>query len=49
VILGTVTWAGAGAGTSTQPFKNDINQIMTNLGGAYQLTPIDLSAFPSYS
>ena len=49
VILGTVTWAGAGAGTSTQPFKNDINTIMANLGGTYQLTPIDLSSFPIFS
>jgi hypothetical protein len=48
VILGTVTWSGAGAGTATHPFKNDINQIMTDLGGGYQLTEIDLSSFPSY-
>ena len=48
VILGTVTWAGAASGTATHTFKNDINQIMTSLGGGYQLAEVDLSVFPSY-
>lgn len=48
VILGTVTYSGPGTGTATQIFKNDINTIMTSLGGGYQLSEVDLSAFPVF-
>ena len=47
VILSVWTYGDAGAGTSLTVFKDDINQIMTDLGGGYQLSEIDLSGFSS--
>lgn len=46
-VLLTVWTAGiyAGSGTSVTAFKADINQLMFELGGNYQLTEIDLSDF----
>ncbi|NLC79732.1 MAG: hypothetical protein GX748_00955 [Lentisphaerae bacterium] len=45
-ILLTV-WTGplAGSGTSVTAFKGDINQLMSDLGGGYQLTEVDLTGF----
>ena len=34
-----------GCGTSVAAFKADINQLMDELGGGYQLTEVDLSGF----
>ena len=45
VLLSVWTYGDAGAGTSITQFKDDINQLMTDLGGGYQLTEIDLSEF----
>jgi len=46
-VLLTVWTSGifSGYGTSVTAFKADINQLMTVLGGGYQLTGIDLSCF----
>jgi len=43
-----VTTASYNGGTNYQYYKNEINSLMTTLGGGYQLTEIDLSSFPSY-
>ena len=46
-VLLTV-WSGAnfnGFGTAVTAFKADINQLMDELGGGYQLTEVDLSGF----
>jgi hypothetical protein len=48
VLLTCWTWGGGGGGTSVWDQRAAINSIMTALGGGYQLTPIDLSGFPSY-
>jgi hypothetical protein len=49
LVLTTVwTYGGGGTGTSINYHRAEINAIMTALGGGYQLTPIDLSGFPSY-
>ena len=45
VLLTVWTSGGAGSGSSIVAFKNEINQVMLELGGGYQLTPIDLSGF----
>ncbi len=45
VLLTVWTRGGPGSGTSVTAFKNDINQLMSDLGGGYQLTEIDLSGF----
>ena len=45
-------WSSAnsgGYGTSVAAFRNEINAAMTTLGGGYQLTTVDLSAYPSES
>ena len=34
-----------GCGTAVTAFKADINQLMDELGGGYQLTEVDLSGF----
>jgi len=47
VLLSVWTYGDAGAGTSVTAFKDDLNQLMTDLGGGYQLTEIDLSKFSS--
>lgn len=45
VLLTVWSTGGGGSGTSVAAFKAEINTIMTNLGGGYQLTEIDLSGF----
>ncbi|XP_060080648.1 uncharacterized protein LOC132560009 [Ylistrum balloti] len=45
VFLFVFTFGGAGSGTSVQYNFDEINTIMTRLGGGYQLTEIDLSGF----
>jgi len=47
VLLAVWTYGEAGAGSSVTEFKADLNQLMTDLGGGYQLTEIDLSGFSS--
>jgi hypothetical protein len=42
------TWTTPNAGTNLVPHKNAINTIMANLGGGYQLTEVDMSAFSAY-
>jgi len=44
VLLSVITSAGP-VGTNFSYFKDDINTMMTTLGGGYQLTEIDLSGF----
>lgn len=48
INLNTWTYGGAGAGSNLVPRKDAINTMMTNLGGGYQLTEVDLSSFPTY-
>jgi hypothetical protein len=48
VILTVWTYGISGSGTSLFRHKTNINSLMTSLGGGYQLTEVDLSAFPSY-
>jgi hypothetical protein len=48
VVLTCWTFGGAGSGTSVVYHKAAINSAMTSLGGGYQLTDADLSAFPNY-
>jgi len=43
VIL--TVWTGYGAGTSIHSYKEDINLLMNQLGGGYQLEEIDFSCF----
>lgn len=45
VLLTVATSGGAGSGTSVTKFIADINTMMTQLGGGYQLTQIDISSF----
>lgn len=45
VILTVWTYGGAGSGTSIRGQKAAINALMTELGGGYQLTEVDLSEF----
>lgn len=45
VLLTLWTSGGGGSGTSVTAFQADINQLMSDLGGGYQLTEIDLTAF----
>ena len=45
VLLTVWTDGGPGAGSSVTALKDDINQLMSDLGGGYQLTEIDLSGF----
>lgn len=47
VFLFVFTYGGAGSGTSIQYHHDDVNKIMRNLGGGYQLTEIDLSKYMS--
>lgn len=49
VIITVWTSGGSGAGTNIAYFKNDINTMMSTLGGGYQLTEVDLSGFNYYS
>ncbi|MFA5264919.1 MAG: hypothetical protein WC378_13935 [Opitutaceae bacterium] len=48
VLLNVWTFGGAGSGTSVAYHRAAINALMTSLGGGYQLTDADLSAYPSY-
>lgn len=48
VLLTVWTYGGAGRGTSVREHKVAINQIMTDLGGGYQLTEIDLTGFTNF-
>jgi hypothetical protein len=48
VLMTVWTYGGAGSGTSIAANKSLVNSLMTSLGGGYQLTPVDLSGFPSY-
>jgi hypothetical protein len=48
VLLSVWTFGGAGSGASITLQKTAINDMMTQLGGGYQLTQISLSSFPSY-
>lgn len=45
VLLTVWTSPFGGGRTSVTAFKSDINQLMTDLGGGYQLTEVDLSNF----
>jgi hypothetical protein len=45
VFLFVFTFGGAGSGTSIQYHHDDVNTIMNNLGGGYQLTEMDLSKY----
>lgn len=47
LVLLTV-WTSASQGTFVTTRKDVINTMMSNLGGGYQLTEINLSLFPSY-
>lgn len=49
VLLCVWTFGGPGAGTGVTAFRSGINTVMTSLGGGYQLTDVDLSAYPDYS
>ena len=48
VLLGVVTYGGAGEGTFIGNQKDSVNAVMASLGGGYQLTEADLSGFYSY-
>ena len=48
VLLTVWLGGGPGVGTSVTYCATQLNAAMTALGGGYQLTPIDLSAYPSY-
>jgi hypothetical protein len=48
VLLTTWTWGGGGGGPNYANLLASINAVMTSLGGSYQLTPADLSGFPTY-
>ena len=43
-----MTFLGASGGPFITDYTSQVNAIMTAQGGGYQLTPVDLSAFPSY-
>ncbi|MDA3923804.1 MAG: hypothetical protein PF904_03790 [Kiritimatiellae bacterium] len=45
VLLTVWSFGLGGSGTSVSAFKGDIEQMMEDLGGGYQLTEIDLSIF----
>jgi hypothetical protein len=48
VLLTVATYGGAGSGSSLDDYRDWVNAQMTANGSPYQLTPIDLSMFPSY-
>ncbi|MGI6496798.1 MAG: choice-of-anchor Q domain-containing protein [Kiritimatiellia bacterium] len=45
VLLTVWTFGEAGSGTSVAAIKDDINRLMSDLGGGYQLTEVDLAGF----
>ncbi len=49
VLLTTWTFGGPGAGPRIHALHTEINAALTSLGGGYQLTSIDLSAFTDFS
>lgn len=49
VLLGVFTGGGAGTGSFVSYYYDEINSVMSSLGGGYQLTPVDLSGFTSYA
>jgi hypothetical protein len=48
VLLTVWTYGGAGSGTNILAQKITLNAMMTQLGGGYSLTEIDLSSFNNY-
>lgn len=48
VLITVWTYGGAGAGTNIVYYKDDINTMMTTLGGGYTLTEIPLSGLATY-
>jgi hypothetical protein len=48
VLLGTFTFGGAGRGTFISSHKTAINTMMSQPGGGYKLTEVNLSSFTSY-
>ena len=48
VLIGVLTSGGAGGGSNIVNHKAELNQIMTQLGGTYQLDEVDLSGFTNY-
>jgi hypothetical protein len=49
VIITVWTFGGAGQGTSIVYHKDAINSMMSDLGGGYSLTEVDLSGFTDFS
>ena len=45
VLLTVWTFGNGGTGTSVTAFKEDINQLMLNVGGTEQLEEVDLSVY----
>ena len=45
VFLFVFTYGGAGSGSSVQFHHDNINTVMRQLGGSYQLSEIDLSKY----
>ena len=48
ILISTITWGGPGSGPCYVYKTTEINAAMTSLGGGYQLTTKDLSAYPTY-
>lgn len=48
ILIGLYFSASSGASFERQLIHDEVNAALTTLGGGYQLTPADLSAFPSY-
>lgn len=48
VLVTTWTFGGNGLGPNYTDIADQINTTMTNLGGGYTLTEVDLSGFPTY-
>lgn len=48
VLITVWTYGGSGAGTNIAYYKDDINSMMTTLGGGYTLTEITLSGLATY-
>jgi hypothetical protein len=48
ILISVVGGGGAGSGSSLAFYKNEVNALMTALGGSYQLTEINLGSFNSY-
>lgn len=48
VLLSVLGGGGAGSGASLVFYKNEINSLMSSLGGGYQLTEISLNSFNVY-